>query len=289
MNNNKIGVYNLNNPFSQNVRHEEQLKAYRGNIRERTMNLLSNYAPRIKEETCNRVLKKIEPILVKNSNCLSELKIQSEKICEHFLLELMENKNTSLDCLNQQLIKTKENFGEMKENIFKNSFNPGGDNSSLEDQTENILNNFDQTLQGVQENSKIYSFLLNHTNQTSKLMELKIFLSEKIKKIYETFYTLNSLPSEEVILLEKLKITLEKIEALMSLQREGENIIESCTSTEGVFLNSNKISGNPNPNPISNNLNSNNLNFLKNSKFSSNFKFDIQSIPSYYSGLKNIK
>lgn len=294
MNTNKIGVYNLNNPFTQNVRHEEQLKAYRENIREKTMNILLNYSQRIKDETCKLVLAKIEPILIKNSTGLSELKIQTESTCEIMKKEFIEDRESYFDYLNQQLSNVMQNYREIKEKIkINSSFFPipqqVDENSTNEAlpvkdsfcvMGQNILSDFEQTLFGVEENSKIYSNLFNQTNQTTKLMELKIFLSEKIKKIYDTFYKLNSLPKEEVILLEKLKITLEKIEELMSLQRGHENIIESFSSREPVFLNSHKINSY---------TNSNSLSFLNNSKFASNLKFDIQSIPSFFSGLKNNK
>lgn len=294
MNTNKIGVYNLNNPFTQNVRHEEQLKAYRENIREKTMNILLNYSQRIKDETCKLVLAKIEPILIKNSTGLSELKIQTESTCEIMKKEFIEDRESYFDYLNQQLSNVMQNYREIKEKIkINSSFFPipqqVDENSTNEAlpvkdsfcvMGQNILSDFEQTLFGVEENSKIYSNLINQTNQTTKLMELKIFLSEKIKKIYDTFYKLNSLPKEEVILLEKLKITLEKIEELMSLQRGHENIIESFSSREPVFLNSHKINSY---------TNSNSLSFLNNSKFASNLKFDIQSIPSFFSGLKNNK
>lgn len=294
MNTNKIGVYNLNNPFTQNVRHEEQLKAYRENIREKTMNLLLNYSQRIKEETCKLVLAKIEPILIKNSTGLSELKIQTESTCEIMKKEFIEDRESSFDYLNQQLTNVMQNYREIKEKIkINSSFFPIPqhlDENSTRDELpikdsfsvmgQDILSDFEQTLFGVEENSKIYSNLFNQTNQTTKLMELKIFLSEKIKKIYDTFYKLNSLPKEEVILLEKLKITLEKIDELMSLQRGHENIIESFSSGDPVFLKSHKINSY---------TNSNSLSFLNNSKFSSNLKFDIQSIPSFFSGLKNNK
>jgi hypothetical protein len=293
MNTNKIGVYNLNNPFTQNVRHEEQLKAYRDNIRERTMELLSNYSQRIKEETCKLVLAKIEPILIKNSDGLSELKIQTERTCERMKKELVDHTDYPLDYLNQKFTNINENYREIKHTIKVNSnFFPlsqqNEENSSsnllpVKDSVnriaQNILSDFEHTLHGVEENSKIYSNLLNQTNQTTKLMELKIFLSEKIKKIYDTFNVMNSIPSEEVVLLEKLKITLEKVEVLMSLHRGQDNIIESC-SGDCVYVNSNKIGTYTNNNYFSS---------LKNSKFSSNFKFDIQSIPSFYSGLKNTK
>ena len=250
-------------------------------IREKTISLLMSYAPKIKEQTTKLVIGKLEPMITRNANELINLSSHCEQTQNQFIESLNMKRNHPE--LYREMDTAKDSLFEVKEKITKNenylmsNFSHGEDSTDMK---ENILNAFDRNLQALEENSRIYSSLNHQTNQSSKLIELKLHINEKIRKIYEAYKFSLEVPNDEVLLLERLRISLTKIEALQEYLTDETSLIETEVSENQIHGQISSREYRTEEFPRAENRNSN----MPNNNFK--VKFDVQSIPSYLTAFK---
>jgi hypothetical protein len=231
--NNKIGVYNSNNPYTQNYNNDE--------LHTDVMHLLNDYLPKLKDECSRMVFQKIEPLLNEgNKNVLlikNDLLNIKKKYTDQEILN--KEKDTNLyHNVKEEIESLKAQLRGFKENLNRNI-------KLMANQKYNAKSNFNCLVQL----NEYMDILINDINflkfdedenfTSSIIEELKNVLCEKFQFISENFDF--GLGKEEQIISENKILnclsSLEEINKIIQINKQNMRPYHK----EDVQMNSNQI------------------------------------------------
>lgn len=226
----KIGVYSIDNPYTQNSLQEEQVKNYNNMLKEKIKISLENNVSKIKEMVKMKIMKEAEAKLKRNSESINELKFIYNNLVQNkfssFNFERPTEFINELQNMSDQILQIKTSFKKhnlLFEKLFTHYNAP-----------EEYEKNFQESLNSIQLSLNENLSIFNNVT-IEKDTKLKEHLNDKLALVSDFIKSKIEIKDETEIkqTLEKIQFKLNKLKQVLLIENNNSNyIIEKGWNSE---------------------------------------------------------